>query len=65
MHKATTHRTAMTIIVLLRLNTLLKAIGLLIAKYLSILIAVMVKTEAATATPEEWRINYTSHYAWN
>lgn len=51
MLRATTHRAAITSMVLRRLNTRLNAIGLLIARYLSILIAVIVKTEAATATP--------------
>lgn len=36
---------------LLRLNTRRNAIGLLIARYLSTLIAAIVNTEAATATP--------------
>ena len=51
MLKATSQSETITISVLLRLNTRLKAIGLLIARYLSMLIAVMVKTDAATATP--------------
>lgn len=48
---ATTQRAAITMMVLLRLKTRLKAMGLLMARYLSMLIAVIVKTEAATATP--------------
>lgn len=51
MIKATTQRAMITKTVLLRLKTRRNAMGLLIAKYLSMLIAVIVKTEAATATP--------------
>lgn len=51
--KATSHKITMTTTVLFRLNTRRKAIGLRIARYLSILIAVIVYTEAATATPEK------------
>lgn len=51
MLKATSHKDAIIIFVVFRLNILLKAIGLRIARYLSMLIAVIVKTEAATATP--------------
>lgn len=49
--KATSQRATITSTVLLRLNTRRNAMGLLIARYLSILMAVMVNTEAATATP--------------
>lgn len=51
MIKATIQRATITRTVILRLNTRRNAMGLLIARYLSMLIAVMVKTEAATATP--------------
>lgn len=50
--KATIHSEIIVIIVLLGLNILRTVIGVLIAKYLSMLIAVIVKTEAATVTPE-------------
>lgn len=61
MIKATIQRAMITRTVLLRLNTRRNAMGLLIARYLSMLIAVMVKTEAATATPTnvssyQWRL---------
>lgn len=56
MIKATTQRAMITKTVLLRLKTRRNAMGLLIAKYLSMLIAVIVKTEAATATPAKFRI---------
>lgn len=49
--KATSQRATITSTVLLRLNTRRNAMGLLIARYLSILMAVIVNTEAATATP--------------
>lgn len=51
MIRATNQRAMITRTVLFRLNTRRNAIGFLIAKYLSMLIAVMVNTEAATATP--------------
>lgn len=54
MTKATSQRATITITVLLRLNTRRNAIGFLIARYLSMLIAVIVKTEAATATPAKY-----------
>lgn len=49
--RETTQSAAIIIIVLLRLKSRRNAIGLRIAKYLSILIAVIVNTDAATATP--------------
>jgi len=49
--KATNQRTKITSRVLLRLNIRRNVMGLLIARYLSMLITVMVNTEAATATP--------------
>lgn len=54
----TNHNKLITIIVVFLLKTLLNAIGLLIAKYLSMLIAVIVKTDAATATPEKKKFNF-------
>ena len=51
MIRATNQRAMITRTVLFRLNSRRNPIGFLIAKYLSMLIAVMVKIEAATATP--------------
>lgn len=64
MIKATTQRAMITKTVLLRLKTRRNAMGLLIAKYLSMLIAVIVKTEAATATPTKFRKRILTYRGW-